>query len=66
MSEFTDGLYNTVIDKGTLDSILCAENARVQIEKMMNEIYRVLDDNGVFICISYGNEDTRKSLFVYN
>lgn len=64
MKEFSDGEFNIVIDKGTLDSILCGENANPLADKMINEIYRVLDKNGVFICISYSNEDSRKVYFV--
>jgi len=64
MKSFSNNQFNIVIDKGTLDSILCTENASTLVEKMIDEIYRVLDDNGIFICISYGNEDTRKAYFV--
>ena len=30
---------------------------------MMEEVYRVLKPNGVYICISYGHEDARMSYF---
>ena len=64
MSEFQSGEFNVVIDKGTLDSVLCAENALPDVYKMMREIYRVLTPTGVYICITYGNEEIRKTLFV--
>lgn len=66
MKEFQIEEFGIIIDKGTLDSILCGENASPVADKMINEVYRILDANGVFICISYGNEDTRKSYFVHN
>ncbi len=64
LSRFEDGRFNIVFDKGTLDSLLCAENAAGNVEKMLNEIYRVLSGNGVYVCISYGSEDTRKPYLV--
>jgi ubiquinone/menaquinone biosynthesis C-methylase UbiE len=63
MSAFSDGEYNIVIDKGTLDSLLCAENALLEVDKMFKEIYRVLAKDGYYICVTYGNEELRKSLF---
>ena len=63
MKDFKDEEFNIVIDKGTLDSVLCGENAGGNVEKILNEIYRILASNGVFICISYGQEENRKSYF---
>ncbi len=64
MKEFGDGEFNVVIDKGTLDSLLCAENAIADVDKMLREIYRVMAKDGYYICITYGNEELRKSIFV--
>jgi ubiquinone/menaquinone biosynthesis C-methylase UbiE len=63
MSEFTDGQFNVVIDKALLDSMLCGENALPIVDKMINEVYRVLCDEGVFIIVSNGDENNRKNLF---
>lgn len=57
---FQGGDFNVVIDKGTLDTILCGDNSEANVEKMLMEINRVLKPNGVFICISYGSEEQRK------
>ena len=46
--------------------MLCGENALVNVEKMMKEIYRVLKDEGYYIIISNANEDSRKLLFDEN
>ena len=62
MSEFTDGQFNVVIDKALLDSMLCGENALPIVDKMINEVYRVLCDEGVFIIVSNGDENNRKNL----
>lgn len=60
MKEFQNGEFNVVLDKGTLDTILCGDNSEDNVEKLLMEINRVLKPNGVYICISYGNEEQRK------
>ena len=64
MKEFLNEEFSVIIDKGTLDSVLCGENAIPLVDKMMKEVYRVLSSNGVFICISYADEDHRRTFFV--
>ena len=63
MEEFTNESFNVVFDKALLDSVLCGENALPLVEKMINEIHRVLVNGGYYIVVSNGNEDTRKHLF---
>ena len=63
MKEFTNESFNVFFDKALLDSVLCGENALPIVDKMINEIYRVLVNGGYYIVISNGNEDTRKHLF---
>ena len=60
MKEFQNHEFNVVVDKGTLDTILCGDNSESNVEKMLCEINRVLKPNGVYICISYGYEEQRK------
>lgn len=60
MKEVPNSEYNVVIDKATLDSILCGDNSEANCEKMLLEINRVLKPNGIYICISYGSEEHRK------
>jgi len=64
MSENKQGEFNVVLDKGTLDSILCGDNSTPNAEKMLSEIHRVLAPNGIYICITYGDEEHRKKFFV--
>ena len=64
MSEFQIGEFNVVLDKGTLDSVLCGDNSVPNAEKMMQEIHRILAPNGVYICVTYGDEEHRKKYFV--
>ena len=62
MKEFKDGSFESVIDKGTLDTLLCGDCSVPYSEAMLQEINRVLCPNGVYICISYGLPETRKPL----
>ena len=64
MKEFNDKEFSLVVDKGTLDSILCGENSMVIAEKMLREVYRLLASKGLYVCVSYGDKTRRESLFV--
>ncbi|XP_017221297.2 uncharacterized protein LOC108198027 [Daucus carota subsp. sativus] len=54
MSVFQSDSFAAVIDKGTLDSLLCGHNSRENAAKMLREVARVLKANGVYILITYG------------
>jgi ubiquinone/menaquinone biosynthesis C-methylase UbiE len=60
--EFANNSFEVVIDKGTLDSILCGDNATANSDSMLKEIQRVLADGGVYICISFGYPDIREAI----
>ncbi|XP_030539835.1 EEF1A lysine methyltransferase 4 [Rhodamnia argentea] len=62
MSGFDSCSFNAVIDKGTLDSLLCAHNSRQNAAKMLEEIGRVLKDKGIYILITYGAPTYRLNL----
>merc|ERR1712093_206756 len=57
--ELADGTFNVVIDKANLDSILCGEGSTHNAQKMLQEVSRVLQPNGVYICISNGQPTYR-------
>ena len=59
MKDFDSGQFNIVIDKGTLDSVLCSENPVQNCQKMISEVYRVLNHGGKYICISFGDSEHR-------
>ena len=61
MKDIPNNEFNIAIDKATWDSILCGENSEINSEKMLLEINRILKANGVYICVSYANEEQRKS-----
>lgn len=57
--DFPDESFNSVVDKGTLDSVLCGEGSTANVAKMCMEISRVLKPNGVYFICSYGVPDNR-------
>jgi len=46
-----------------LDAILCGDNSKTKCQEMLNEIYRVLAGDGVYICVSYGYPNERLHYF---
>lgn len=40
MPEFLDGLFDVILDKGTLDAMLCSEDASSSVNMMMTECHR--------------------------
>ncbi|TFJ86816.1 hypothetical protein NSK_001904 [Nannochloropsis salina CCMP1776] len=56
---FPDASFNVVLDKGTLDSILCGNGSLNNGAMMCMEVSRVLKADGIFIVISYGIPENR-------
>ncbi|EAY04958.1 hypothetical protein TVAG_040100 [Trichomonas vaginalis G3] len=61
--EYRKNSFDLVIDKGTMDSMMCAETSQHDIGKMFKEISRVLKPGGTFIEISNACEELRLSYF---
>ncbi|KAL5700404.1 hypothetical protein ACHQM5_025848 [Ranunculus cassubicifolius] len=62
MKEFQSASFDAVIDKGTLDSLLCGSNSQINATAMLEEVGRVLKHGGVYILITYGAPAYRLSL----
>lgn len=56
---FADSTFDGIIDKGTMDSVLCADNSTANVSKYLQEVARTLKPTGVFIAISYGTPENR-------
>jgi ubiquinone/menaquinone biosynthesis C-methylase UbiE len=56
-----EGSFQIVLDKGTLDSILCGEASTHNVQKALAEISRVLDPKGTYVCVSHGQPSYRLS-----
>ncbi|CAA7398549.1 unnamed protein product [Spirodela intermedia] len=59
MTTFESGSFDTVIDKGTLDSLMCGSSAQQNSAKMLEEVNRILKDDGAYILITYGDPKYR-------
>ncbi|CAD7949163.1 unnamed protein product [Amoebophrya sp. A120] len=58
--DYGDGQFGVILDKGTMDSILCGEASTLNIQKALTEIARVLDPKtGVFVSVSHGQPNYR-------
>eukprot|EP00668_Euglena_longa_P028795 GGOE01036120.1.p1 GENE.GGOE01036120.1~~GGOE01036120.1.p1 ORF type:complete len:228 (+),score=65.13 GGOE01036120.1:78-761(+) len=61
--DFPDASFDVVIDKGTMDAILCGSNSFYNVYQMNKHICRVLKKGGSFVVVSYGHPDTRVDHF---
>lgn len=61
--QYENEVFDCVVDKGTFDSVLCGDGSGPNAEQMLDEIYRVLAPNGVYICVSYGVKESRTPYF---
>eukprot|EP00879_Flechtneria_rotunda_P016998 GHRR01017795.1.p1 GENE.GHRR01017795.1~~GHRR01017795.1.p1 ORF type:complete len:228 (+),score=50.43 GHRR01017795.1:1093-1776(+) len=59
MPEFQGASFDSIVDKGTLDAILCGQQARENATGMLSECYRVLRPGGVLFIITYGEPTSR-------
>eukprot|EP00164_Ancoracysta_twista_P003768 GFYU01005051.1.p1 GENE.GFYU01005051.1~~GFYU01005051.1.p1 ORF type:complete len:210 (+),score=37.99 GFYU01005051.1:48-677(+) len=57
--EYPSEYFDVVLDKGTMDAMLCGEGSTQNADKMLSEIHRVLKAGGVFVSISYGSKEHR-------
>lgn len=57
--EFPDSTFDVVIDKGTVDSLLCGSNSFHNVYQMNKNVARVLKRGGRYIVVTYGQPDTR-------
>eukprot|EP00700_Malawimonas_jakobiformis_P002582 EC724483.1.p1 GENE.EC724483.1~~EC724483.1.p1 ORF type:complete len:199 (+),score=29.54 EC724483.1:36-632(+) len=53
--------FDAVIDKATLDSMLCIESGVKAVQATINEYARVLKRGGVLIVVTYGQPEQRLS-----
>ncbi|KAK9123234.1 hypothetical protein Sjap_012836 [Stephania japonica] len=55
MSFFPDESFDNVMDKGTLDSLMCGTSAPLSAAQMLGEVSRLLKPGGTYILITYGD-----------
>ena len=55
--------FDLIFEKATIDALMCSDISSRLVSKMLSEVYRVLQNGGVFISVSNGSEDLRRSYF---
>ena len=56
---YKDETFDLIIDKSTIDALLCGDHSYMIVAKMLKEISRVLKTGGYYIIISYGQPENR-------
>ena len=60
---YDDESFDVILDKGTLDAIICGDESSSNPGQALLEVNRVLKKNRVYICISYGMPEYRLDYF---
>jgi SAM-dependent methyltransferase len=53
MTRLANGLFTLIIDKGGLDALFCGEDFKTSSQRAIQEIHRVLVNNGLFVSFSH-------------
>ena len=60
---YSDAEFDLIVNKGTMDSILCSNGAITNIKTMMKECSRVLKPHGSMVVVSHAKPDDRLLYF---
>lgn len=56
---YTDNIFDLIVDKSTIDALLCGDNSFINVAIMTKEIIRTLKVGGIYMIISYGPPENR-------
>lgn len=56
---YPDESFDMVLDKSTIDALLCSDSPMLLVAKMIWEVYRVLKKGGTYFVVSYGAPKSR-------
>jgi len=56
---YEDKTFDLIIDKSTIDALLCGDYSFLNVALMTKEIQRVLKTGGIYMIISYGMPENR-------
>jgi ubiquinone/menaquinone biosynthesis C-methylase UbiE len=65
--QFADSSFDIVLDKGTIDALLCVEDIAAKATnatKICGEVFRCLGAGGKYVIISFGPPETREKHFM--
>ena len=57
--EYENETFDLVLDKSTMDAIVCASHAYRKVAMMLREVQRVLKTGGIYILITFGEPSRR-------
>lgn len=60
---YAGSVFDLIIDKSTIDALLCGTNAFINVAIMMKECMRVLKTGGYYVAVSYGTPENRRFHF---
>lgn len=60
---YPDKSFDLVIDKSTIDSLMCSDTPITNVAKMLFHSYRVLADDGYYFALSYAKPSERMPHF---
>ena len=63
MSGYADSTFDLIIDKSTMDALLCGEDENIKMAKMIKECQRILKTGGTYIVVSFGKPQRREFHF---
>ena len=57
--KYEDETFDLIIDKSTIDALLCGDHSFMNVATMTKEVSRVLKTGGIYFVISYGQPENR-------
>jgi hypothetical protein len=57
--QYEDNSFDLIIDKSTMDALLCGDQSFLNTAIMTKEVQRVLKTGGIYMIISYGQPENR-------
>ena len=57
--QYEDNTFDLIIDKSTIDALLCGDNSFINVAIMTKEVIRTLKVDGIYMIISYGQHQNR-------
>ena len=58
--EYEDNTFDLVIDKSTIDAVMCGEHSEINAAIILKECQRILKPGGRYVVISYGKPESRE------
>jgi len=56
---YDDNFFDFIVDKSTIDALLCGDNSFINVAIMTKEIIRSLKLEGIYMIIYYGKKENR-------